>query len=69
VVKGRSGVPLSPDDLAPSNFMDSLQAEDYLLHDNGGEHGIHHSLDKNKSFTHDVLKKDHQASMSVDCSP
>ncbi len=65
VVKGRGGVPLSPGNLAPSNFMDSLQNEDNSLQDKANDS----SLDSNKSSSHSGLEKKLLfASSSFDCT-
>ncbi len=59
VAKGRGGVPLSPGDLAPSNFTDYLQTNNYSLQNKTSDSGTHSGLEKNYQF----------ASMSMDCIP
>ena len=66
VVKGRGGVPLSPGNLAPSNFTDYLQTKE-----NSGQRSMKdQSLDKNGSLSYiDFGKSFQSVSKNIDCTP
>ena len=68
VVKGRGGIPLSPGDLTPSNFLDYLPTEGNSPQ--GKQSLDYHSLDNNLSSSYSSPEKSYQfASMSIDCAP
>ena len=67
VVKGRGGIPLSPGDLAPSNFLDYLPTEGNSPQ--GKQRLDLYSLDNNQSSSYSSPEKSYQfASMSIDCT-
>jgi filamentous hemagglutinin family protein len=71
VVKGRGVLPITPDDMAPSKYLNDLQTEENLLQDNEGKGDTnHHSLDNTNNSLYSSLEKEYQSeTMNNDCNP
>jgi hypothetical protein len=71
VVKGRGVLPITPDDMAPSNYFNDLQTEKNLLQDNESKvDPNHHSLDNTNNSLYSSLEKEYQSeTMNNDCNP
>ncbi|MEE9425794.1 MAG: hypothetical protein V3V18_12605, partial [Methylococcales bacterium] len=71
VVKGRGVLPITPDDMAPSKYLNNLQPEENLLQDNKSKVDTdHHSLDNIDSSLYSSLEKKYQSeTMNNDCNP